>query len=69
MFGDERTITEQFPRYFLEYREKNSNDSIVRWDYRTTSADGTWSGNIYDFYLKIINRLTDNINIPFRLDS
>ena len=69
MFGDERTITEQFPLYFLEYREKNSNDSVVRWDYRTTSADGTWSGNIYDFYLKIINRLTDNINIPFKLEG
>lgn len=38
-------------------------------DYRTTSADGTWSGNVYDFYFKIINRLTDNINIPFKLQG
>ena len=69
MFGDERSITEQFPQYFLEFREKISKDAVMRWDYRTTSSDGTWSGNIYDFYLKIINRLTDNINVPFRLDG
>ena len=69
MFGNERSITEEFPHYFLEFRQKNSKDKAVRWDYRTTSADGTWSGNIYDFYFKIINRLTDNINIPFKLEG
>lgn len=69
MFGNARSITEEFPQYFLEFREKNSKDLAVRWDYRTTSADGTWSGNLYDFYFKIINRLTDNINIPFKLEG
>lgn len=39
----------------------------VRWDYRVISSDGTWSGNIFDFYFKIINRLTDNLNVPFRI--
>ena len=69
MFGNGKSITDQFPNYFLEYREKNSKDSVVRWDYRTTSADGTWTGNLYDFYLKIINKLIDSINIPFKLDG
>ncbi len=69
MFGYERAIIEEFPHYFLEFREKNSKDIALRWDYRTTSSDGTWSGNLYDFYFKIINRLTDNINIPFKLDG
>ena len=69
MFGDERVIKDEYPNYFLEFRQKNTKELTLRWDYRTTSSDGTWSGNLYDFYFKIINRLTDNINIPFKLDG
>lgn len=64
MFGEEREIIDEFPKYFLDYREKTTEN---RWDYRITSSDGTWSGNIYDFYFKIINRITDNLNLPFEL--
>ena len=65
MFGDERAIIDEFPKYFLDYREKMSDD--VRWDYRIISSEGTWSGNIYDFYFKIINKITDDLNVPFKL--
>ena len=64
MFGEEREILDEFPKYFLDYREKMTDN---RWDYRITSSEGTWSGNIYDFYFKIINRITDNLNVPFEL--
>ena len=64
MFGEDRIITDEFPKYFLDYREKISEE--VRWDYRLISSDGTWSGNIFDFYFKIINKITDNLNVPFR---
>jgi ATP-dependent DNA helicase RecG len=64
MFGEERAITDEFSKYFLDYREKISEE--VRWDYRLISSDGTWSGNIFDFYFKIINKITDNLNVPFR---
>lgn len=64
MFGEERAITDEFPKYFLDYREKTSEE--VRWEYRIISSDGTWSGNIFDFYFKIINKITDNLNVPFR---
>ncbi|WP_300382600.1 RNA-binding domain-containing protein, partial [Clostridium sp.] len=65
MFGEDRGITDEFPKYFLDYREKMSGD--VRWDYRLISSDGMWSGNIFDFYFKIINRITDNLNVPFKI--
>lgn len=64
MFGEERSITDEFAKYFLDYREKISEE--VRWDYRLISSDGTWSGNIFDFYFKITNKITDNLNVPFR---
>ncbi|OBR90010.1 divergent AAA domain protein [Clostridium ragsdalei P11] len=67
MFGNEWEITKEVPDYFLDYREKGNSEDNVRWNDRVTSQDGTWSGNIFDFYFKIINKLTEDINIPFRL--
>lgn len=67
MFGNEWEITKEVPEYFLDYREKNNGENNVRWNDRVTSQDGTWSGNIFDFYFKIINKLTEDINIPFKL--
>lgn len=66
-FGDFNTITNELPNYFLDYRERLSGD--VRWSDRVSSGDGTWSGNIFDFYYKIIDRLTADVKKPFRLDT
>ncbi|MCM3738069.1 hypothetical protein M3215_20340 [Bacillus cytotoxicus] len=69
MFGEERSIVDLLPQYFLEYREITSEITGQRWSDRITSADGTWSGNIYDFYFKVIHRLTSDLNIPFQLNE
>ncbi|AMV09852.1 AAA family ATPase [Geobacillus thermoleovorans] len=69
MFGEERSITEYLPQYFLEYREKSSDVPGERWTDRIISSDGTWSGNLYDFYFKVIRRLTDDLNIPFQMEG
>ncbi|WP_285825967.1 ATP-binding protein [Schaedlerella arabinosiphila] len=66
-FGDFITITEELPNYFLDYRERLSNET--RWSDRVCSGDGNWSGNIFDFYFKIIDRLTADVKTPFKLDS
>ena len=69
MFGEELHIADYIPQYFLDYREKKGNSPDERWSNRIVSNDGTWSGNVYDFYFKIINRLTSDISIPFQLDD
>ena len=66
-FGDYITITNELPQYFLDYRERLSNDT--RWSDRVCSNDSNWSGNIFDFYFKIIDRLTADVKRPFALDS
>ena len=63
-FGEAYRITEVFPNYFLDYREE-SEDKSVRWLFRTHSDEGDWSGNLYDFYYKVINRIDDDIAVPF----
>ncbi|OZT12678.1 transcriptional regulator [Priestia aryabhattai] len=54
MFSEERMITEVLPQYFLEYRE---SDAQGGWNERFTSQDGTWSGNLYDFYFYVTEQI------------
>ncbi|WP_278976364.1 RNA-binding domain-containing protein [Oligella urethralis] len=65
MFGLDHTIMEVFPNYMLDYQEQ-SNDKDVRWVDRIV-PDGTWSGNLYDFYFKVYKKLTEDLKIPFAL--
>ncbi|MFD3450488.1 ATP-binding protein [Microbacteriaceae bacterium 4G12] len=57
MFSEERIITEVLPQYFLEYRETLNHIPSGDWSKRFTSQDGTWSGNVYDFYFKVMDQL------------
>lgn len=66
-FGNYYTISEVLPDYFLDYREYQSLEE--RWSYRLCCHDGTWTGNIYDFYFEIIDKLTLGLPNPFKLDT
>lgn len=67
MFGDEYKINYEFIYYFLDYQEHLSSD--IRWDDRFYSSMGSRSGNIFDFYLNISNKLTYNLKKPFALSN
>ena len=69
MFGQEKDIVEVFPNYFLDYREVKDNSNMERWTNRITSWDDGWTGNLWDFFEKIVNRLTADIEVPFELDK
>lgn len=61
MFGYENEIVKEYPEYFLDYREElddsgNLTDRIV-------SSSGAWSGNIYDFYCRVKNKMTHGIKL------
>jgi predicted HTH transcriptional regulator len=64
MFGTEDTITQVFPDYFLDYREKSDGN---RWSDRVVSNLGEWSGNIFDFFFKIAERLCADVKRPFMM--
>ena len=68
MFGKEESLREALPQYHVDYREKLSDDPDVRWTDRIT-IDGTWSGNLFQFYLRVIQRLSADLKLPFKLDS
>ena len=66
MFGSYRPILEVFPNYMLDYQERLESETDERWIDRLV-PDGSWSGNLFDFYQRIINKLTINLKIPFVL--
>lgn len=68
MFGNDEAIREAIPHYHVDYREKLSNDLGIRWTDRLT-RDGTWTANLFQFYLRVIQRLSTDLKLPFQLDS
>ena len=67
MFGNEYCITREFPTYFLDYQEQY--DESLRWTDRIVSSSGDWSGNVYDFYFRVYQRLIQDIKVPFAMEG
>ena len=67
MFGEEYHIVREFPEYFLDYREVL--DPTIRWTDRLHSSSGDWTGNLFDFYFRVYNKLIKDIKIPFKLEG
>ena len=68
MFGKHESIHEAMPNYFVDYRELPFGGTKTEWVDRLT-PDGTWSGNLYDFYRSAIQRLSRDLKVPFRLEG
>lgn len=65
MFGNEYDIVRYFPEYFLDYREEIN--PTLRWSDRVQSSSGEWSGNLFDFYFMVYNRLSRDLKVPFKM--
>lgn len=65
MFGYDYEIVREFPNYFLDYQERM--DESTRWTDRLNSGTGDWSGNLYDFYFRVYNKLVQDVKVPFKL--
>ncbi|MBO5335886.1 MAG: hypothetical protein J6A94_01985 [Lachnospiraceae bacterium] len=65
LFGKAPEILKEYPNYFLDYQEQREEGA--GWTDRITSSSGDWSGNLYDFYFRVYNKLVQGVEIPFRL--
>jgi predicted HTH transcriptional regulator len=68
MFGRQRSILDRLPHFQLDYRHlpPSATPGTPRWLDRVT-LDGTWSGNLFDFFRKVISKLRDGLSVPFLL--
>ncbi|WED21685.1 putative DNA binding domain-containing protein [Vibrio sp. JC009] len=68
MFGTWDAITSARPNYFVDYQERPEAKTELRWIDRVY-YDGTWSGNLFDFYRKVYQKLTADLKVPFKLED
>ena len=68
MFGRQRSILDRLPHFQLDYRHLPASKATgaPRWLDRVT-LDGTWSGNLFDFFRKVIPKMRDGLRVPFRM--
>ncbi|WP_374447260.1 helix-turn-helix domain-containing protein [Providencia sp.] len=66
MFGTWQAIQDAVPNYFVDYQERPEAKTEQRWIDRLC-PDGTWSGNVFDFYRRVYRKLTDDLKIPFEI--
>lgn len=66
MFGRAEIIRDVLPYYMVDYQEQTGQDENERWSDRLI-PDGTWSGNLYDFFSRVYRKLITDLKVPFRL--
>lgn len=69
MFGQWPAIAEALPLYFVDYQERpRGYAETVQWLDRLV-PDGSWSGNLFDFYRRVVIKLTAEVKVPFVLQG
>ena len=55
------------PMYFVDYRERIATDNPdIRWTHRIY-PDGMWEANLYQYYVRVYNRLIQSLPRPFMI--
>jgi predicted HTH transcriptional regulator len=68
MFGRAEVIRDALPNYMVDYQERPEPKVERRWIDRL-APDGSWSGNVYDFFRKVYQKLTADLKVPFQLQD
>src|SRR3990167_6300964 len=66
MFGCWSAIQEAVPHYFLDYQERPEAKTELRWVDRLV-PDGTWTGNLFEFYRRGYRKLGVDLKVQFSL--
>ena len=68
MFGKGLAVRDEFDNVFMDYRDESHVTSEIRWNDRVT-YDGTWENNLFNFFTKVISKLTVDLKKPFVLEN
>ena len=53
----------------MDFDFREMLDPSMRWTDRLQSSSGEWTGNLFDFYFTVYNKLLKNIKTPFVMDG
>lgn len=68
MFDKGDLISNKLSRIFMDYRDESFKNDDVRLIDRIT-YDGTWECNPYNFFMKVSQKLTQDLPKPFHLEG
>lgn len=68
MFGRAEVIRDALPNYMVDFQERPEAKAEHRWIDRLV-PDGSWSGNVYDFFRRVYQKLTADLKVPFKLQD
>ena len=68
MFGKGLSIRESYLYINIDFRDERDSNEEVRYNDRIT-IDGTWENNLYNFYTKVIPKLTEGLKVPFYMEN
>lgn len=63
MFGKEKDIVKKYPCYALDYQEMRQ-DGI--WVDLVISGTGNWSGNLFDFFEMVSEKMLKGMKLPYK---
>ena len=68
MFGTGQAVREKCDNIFMDYRNECEVTADIRWNDRIT-YDGTWENNLFNFFMKVTPKLTEDLKKPFKLEG
>lgn len=68
MFGTGLAIRDEFDNIFMDYRDETEVTPDIRWNDRIT-YDGTWENNLFNFFTKVLPKLTADLKKAFVLEK
>jgi len=68
MFGRYESIREVAPNYMVDFQERTEARADRQWVDRLV-PDGTWPGNLYEFFRRVYAKLVSGLKIPFKIES
>ena len=68
MFGKGLSVRERFSNFRMDYIDLTNLQGDMRYSDRLT-YDGAWENNLYNFFRKVLTKLTSDLKRPFRLEG
>ena len=68
MFGKGLSVRDRFDNLRMDYIDKTNLVGDIRWSDRLT-YDGMWENNLYNFFTRVVPKLTADLKHPFRLEG
>lgn len=68
MFGKGLPVRDRFDNLRMDYIDKTALVGDSRWSDRLT-YDGMWENNLYNFFTRVMPKLTSDLKRPFRLEG